>query len=104
MGVFLWVFLVTRLLREGPSNDDSFSDLRRRVSSYPDDLEKFFQSILGSADPFYHEKMAGTLLIARDVEESLATNMFMFHDYGYDDEGYALHDAADEELLDDNCW
>ncbi|KAI8659381.1 hypothetical protein NCS56_01155300 [Fusarium sp. Ph1] len=103
MGVFLWVFLVTRLLREGLSNDDSFSDLRRRVSSYPDDLEQFFKHILGFVDLFYHEKMAGTLMTARDAEEPLATEMFMFHDHEYDDEDYALRDPADHERLDNNC-
>ncbi|KAM0435131.1 hypothetical protein ACHAPT_003221 [Fusarium lateritium] len=100
MGVFLWVFLVTRLLREGLNNDDSFSDLRRRVSSYPEDLEKFFKHILASVEPFYHEKMAGTLMIALDAGAPLATEMFMFHDHEYDDQSYALHDPADDEWAD----
>ncbi|RSM10963.1 hypothetical protein CEP52_003201 [Fusarium oligoseptatum] len=103
MGVFLWVFLVTKYLREGLSNDDSFSDLRKRVSSYPDDLDKFFKQILESVDPFYNQKMASTLMIARDAGEPLATEMFMFHDYEYDDEDYALRSPTDQEWLDNNC-
>ncbi|UPK93501.1 hypothetical protein LCI18_004436 [Fusarium solani-melongenae] len=104
MGVFLWVFLVTKLLREGLSNDDSFSDLRRRVLSYPTDLEKFFKHILESVDPFYHEKMAGTLMIARDAEKPLDIEMFVFLDQEYDDESYALQPSAYHAWLDDDDY
>ncbi|RTE73858.1 hypothetical protein BHE90_011717 [Fusarium euwallaceae] len=104
MGVFLWVFLVTRLLREGLSNDDTFSDLKERVSSYPNDLEKFFKHILESVDSFYHEKMARTLMIARDAEEPLGVNMFVFLDQEYDDENYALHAPAYHAWLDDDNY
>ncbi|RSL46999.1 hypothetical protein CEP54_013617 [Fusarium duplospermum] len=101
MGVFLWVFLVTRLLREGLNNDDTFSDLQRRVSSYPDDLEEFFKHILSSVDSFYHEKMAGTLMVARDAKEPLEIEMFVFLDQEYDDENYALNPPAYHAWLDD---
>ncbi|KAH7263965.1 hypothetical protein B0J15DRAFT_489585 [Fusarium solani] len=104
MGVFLWVFLVTRLLREGLSNDDKFSDLKRRVSSCPDDLEDFFKHILASVDSFYHEKMAGTLMVARDAEEPLDVEMFVFLDQEYDDENYALHPPAYHAWLDDDNY
>ncbi|RSM14201.1 hypothetical protein CDV31_005537 [Fusarium ambrosium] len=102
MGVFLWVFLVTRLLREGLNNDDTFSDLQRRVSSYPDDLEEFFKHILSSVDPFYHEKMAGTLMVARDAKKPLRVEMFMFLDQEYDDESYALRPPVYDARFDDD--
>lgn len=104
MGVFLWVFLVTRLLREGLNNDDTFSDLKRRVSSCPDDLEEFFKHILASVDSFYHEKMAGTLMIARDAGEPLDIEMFVFLDQEYDDEDYALQPSAYHAWLDDDNY
>ncbi|KAF4977805.1 hypothetical protein FZEAL_5712 [Fusarium zealandicum] len=96
-GVFLWVFLVTRLLREGLSNDDTISDLMRRVSSFPADLHQFFRQILSSVDSFYHEKMAGMLLIARDADEPLPVPIFKYHELEYDDEGFALKEPT--ELL-----
>lgn len=102
MGVFLWVFLVTQLLREGLSNGDKSSDLERRVSRCPDDLGEFFKHILASVDSFYHEKMAGTLMVARDAGESLPTDMFRFHECEYDDEDYALYDPADHEWRNDD--
>jgi NACHT domain len=37
-GVFLWVYLVTRLLRNGLTEYDGFSDLQRRLESIPTDL------------------------------------------------------------------
>ncbi|RMI96603.1 hypothetical protein CDV36_016304 [Fusarium kuroshium] len=105
MGVFLWAFLVTRLLREGLNNDGTFSDLKRRVSSCPDDLEEFFdlffKHILASVDSFYHEKMAGTLMVARDAEEPLDIEMFVFLDQEYDDGNYALHPPAYRAWPDD---
>jgi hypothetical protein len=42
-GVFLWVFLVTRQLKDGFANHDSVSDLRKRLDSIPLDLEEFFK-------------------------------------------------------------
>jgi hypothetical protein len=96
-GVFLWVFLVTRLLREGITNDDSISDLQRRLSTFPADLEPFFKHILESVDPFYHEKMAGTLLLALHAEKPLQLEMYMFHDFEYEDEDYAFKEPS--ELL-----
>jgi hypothetical protein len=68
-GVFLWVYLVTRQLKEGLMNHDTASDLRKRLDSIPTDLEEFFKKIVDSVEPFYHDKMAGTLEIALAAEE-----------------------------------
>lgn len=89
-GVFLWVTLVVRLLREGLTNDDSMSDLRRMLSSFPADLKKFFRHILESVDPFYNDRMARTLQIALHADKPLFIEMFMFSDLEYDDDNYAF--------------
>lgn len=89
-GVFLWVTLVVRLLREGLTNDDSMSDLRRMLSSFPADLKKFFRHILESVDPFYNDRMTRTLQIALHADKPLFIEMFMFADLEYDDENYAF--------------
>jgi hypothetical protein len=90
-GVFLWVFLVTRLLRNGLTNDDSWSDLLKRLDSFPLDLEKFFRHILDSVEPFYHEKMAGALRLALATPEPFDVLVYHFHDRQYDDPSYALN-------------
>jgi hypothetical protein len=84
-GVFLWVFLVTRQLRNGLTNRDSFSDLCRRLQSIPIELEVFFQQILESVEPFYHEKMSTTLQMTIAAEEPLHAMAYDFHDQDYDD-------------------
>jgi hypothetical protein len=89
-GVFLWVFLVTRLLRNGLTEYDSFSDMRRRLENIPTDLEMFFKQILESVDPFYHEKMATTLQMALAARQPAPTAIYKFHDEEYEDEDYAL--------------
>ncbi|KAH8723590.1 hypothetical protein GQ44DRAFT_620065, partial [Phaeosphaeriaceae sp. PMI808] len=89
-GVFLWVFLTTRQLRNGLSEYDSFSDMRRRLENIPTDLENFFKQILESVEPFYHEKMATTLQLALAARQPLRAVIYNLHDEEYEDEEYAL--------------
>ena len=89
-GVFLWVFLVTRELREGITNYDSKADLWKRFERLPVDLEQFFKHIILSVEPFYHEKMAGALLIAMRAEAPLPIEIYTFQELEYSDEAYAL--------------
>lgn len=63
-GVFLWVFLVVRSLRSGLSNGDSATLLRQRLEEIPSDLEKFFEKIIDSVDPFYQQQMAAVFQVA----------------------------------------
>ncbi|KAG4285027.1 hypothetical protein FPRO06_06287 [Fusarium proliferatum] len=90
-GIFLWVFLVTRLLREGLSNDDSFTDLEKRLLSIPTELETFFRQILESVPSFYHEKMAGTLCVALYAREPLDSMIYSFVGEEYEDPNYFRH-------------
>ena len=89
-GVFLWIFLVTRLLRNGLTEYDSFSDMRKRLENVPTDLEMFFKQILESVEPFYHEKMATTLQIALALRQPAPVAIYRFHDEEHEDEDYAL--------------
>ena len=63
-GVFLWVRLVVRSLRDGITNEDSVSLLQERLRAIPSDLEEFFDQILGSVEEIYQSRMAGTFLAA----------------------------------------
>ncbi|KAI1658413.1 hypothetical protein F4813DRAFT_48238 [Daldinia decipiens] len=89
-GVFLWVFLVTRELRNGLTEYDSFSDMRRRLNNIPSDLEAFFKQILDSVEPFYHQKLATTLRIALTKGSSASFLIYSFHDDEDEDPDYAL--------------
>ncbi|KAI1359446.1 hypothetical protein F5Y08DRAFT_319691 [Xylaria arbuscula] len=95
-GVFLWVTLVVRLLREGLTNDDSLFDLQNRLSSLPTDLEDFFRHIIRTVDPFYTKKMAGSLSLALEAREPLCLEIYSFHDREYDhNENYAFENPTD---------
>jgi hypothetical protein len=89
-GVFLWVFIVTKLLREGLTNDDGFVDLLKRLEQFPSDLEPFFKHMLDSVEPFYHHKMSGSLQIAVLSEMALRYPFYSYHEKEYDDKDYAL--------------
>ncbi|XTI85064.1 hypothetical protein V2W45_1340058 [Cenococcum geophilum] len=89
-GVFLWVFLVTQLLRNGLTEYDNFSDMKKRLDSVPRDLEAFFKQILESVEPFYNQKMATTLKIALTAKQPALTAIYDFHEKEWEDEDYAL--------------
>lgn len=92
-GVFLWVFLVTKLLREGLTDGDSLGDLRARLNSFPADLELFFKQMLESVGPFYHKKMAAALRMAMEATSPLHPIIFALQEQEYDDENYAIHQS-----------
>lgn len=87
-GVFLWVFLVTKLLREGMTNRDRFSDLRRRLKSFPRELGPFFKQILDSVEPIYQQKTSSILQVALTAKKPLHMIMYDLHDLEHDDEYY----------------
>lgn len=89
-GVFLWVFMVTKNLRDGLNNDDSLADLQRRLNGFSSDLEQFFTTILNSVEPFYHQKMAGALSMTLEALMPLDLLIYHFHDLQYDNEDYAI--------------
>jgi len=89
-GVFLWVHLVTGMLYDGLTNDDSVADLWKRLESIPTDLKQFFRHILEAVEPFYHQKMAGALLITLTAPGPLPVEVYCFHDMEYTDEEFAL--------------
>lgn len=89
-GVFLWVVLVIKEIRESMSNYDSLEDLFRRVEGFPSDLGEFFQHILESVDPFYHAKMSTALQITLAAPQPLQLPIYYFHERVLTDPNYAL--------------
>lgn len=91
-GVFLWVFLVTKLLRESLTNRDGLFDLHRRLRIFPSELEPFFKNMLESVEPFYHSHMSTALQIATaSGERPLDFLIYHFHAQEYGDEDYATN-------------
>lgn len=111
-GVFLWVFLVTKLLREGLTNRDAFVDLRRRLESFPSELEPFFKTMLEAVDPFYYSHMSTALQIANaSISRRLTFLAYSFHFQEYEDSDYAINhpirvmnEAEVEEIRSNTSW
>lgn len=89
-GVFLWVFIVTGLLREGLDNGDNLSDLRLRLETFPTDLKRFFRDILEKIDSFYHTKVSAVLQIALAAEEPLNVSLYAFLEEEFENQDYAI--------------
>ena len=70
-GVFLWVRIVVSNLLRGLSNDDSLSDLQKRLESLPTSLTDYYQHIFNSIDDFYREETAEILLICLDAMDTV---------------------------------
>lgn len=63
-GVFLWVHLVVASLLAGMGFGDRVSDLQKRLDYLPSDLERLYDRILQSLDPFYLEHAAQLFKLA----------------------------------------
>ncbi|KAH8881303.1 hypothetical protein GQ53DRAFT_606013, partial [Thozetella sp. PMI_491] len=95
-GVFLWVFLVTRSLRDGLSNGDTVKELRDRLDSIPRDLEQLFRHMLDKVTPIYHSQMAEMLQIVLQAKEPLGLEVYAFQRFEYDDQDYAINMPVNE--------
>lgn len=68
-GVFLWVYLVVRSLREGLIEGDDFSTMRLRLQHFPADLGAYFGLMLSRIDPIYRETTGQSLKLAMLLQE-----------------------------------
>lgn len=105
-GVFIWVVLVIKEIRESMSNYDSLEDLFRRVEGFPSDLGEFFQHILESVDPFYHAKMSTALQLTLTATQPLQLPIYYFHERLLIDPNYALTLPIlqpSEEVAEERC-
>ncbi|KAB8230234.1 uncharacterized protein BDW43DRAFT_314106 [Aspergillus alliaceus] len=93
-GVFLWLVLVVRLLREGISNGDTLSFLQKRLRRIPGDLNMFFEYMLESLDPIYETCVSHIFTIALTAPEPLPLMVYTFVESELEDENYALVEGA----------
>lgn len=87
-GVFLWVFLVTKYLREGLDNGDTFGNLQAMLQAFHPELEPFFKQMLDSVTLFYHCQMAGLLRLSLVAQRPLNFMVYHFHDKEHDDDNF----------------
>ncbi|KAL2142950.1 hypothetical protein VTI28DRAFT_472 [Corynascus sepedonium] len=94
-GVFLWVFLVTRLLRDGLVDGDTWRQLQQRLNGLPTDLEPFFKQMLEVISPRYHQNMAHILRIAVNARQPLNLQFYQVLEYEEEDKDYALNKSTE---------
>ncbi|KAI0187863.1 hypothetical protein EV127DRAFT_139268 [Xylaria flabelliformis] len=102
-GVFLWVYLVVRDLLEGFSHSDTIRTMRKRLESFPAELEQFFQHMIDSVSPIYVPQMVRTLWLATSAPEPQFLMVYSLLDDASDDiaaftDGYSLKLMHDEEV------
>jgi hypothetical protein len=64
-GVFLWVVLVVRSLREGLAEGDRISDLQYRLDDIPEELNDLFKKMLGTLRPALFKRSSQLFQIFR---------------------------------------
>jgi len=89
-GVFLWVRLVVRSLRNGIINEDPVSILQERLRAIPSDLEDFFEQMILSVESIYRSRMASTFLAAIRSPRQLKLMHYYFLDQDYNDLGFDM--------------
>ena len=89
-GVFLWVRIVVSNLLRRLSNDDSLSDLQRRLESFPTTLTAYFQHMFDSIDGFYREETSEILLICLEGIQPLSLLALWFYEQERITPDYAL--------------
>ncbi|KAM7215643.1 hypothetical protein V8F06_008934 [Rhypophila decipiens] len=99
-GVFLWVTLVVKSLRDGLTNGDRIVDLERRLKAMPSDLEALLWRMIKSIDPLYKRKSSELLLIIGDGTYNVPAFLVDILDE-FDDNPEALANGVSCEILGD---
>lgn len=97
-GVFLWVHLVVASLLAGMGFGDRVSDLQKRLESLPSDLERLYDKILQSLDPFYLEHAAQLFKLVQESPEPPSLALLSFAD----EENLDIHANENLEALPQN--
>ncbi|KAL8718403.1 MAG: hypothetical protein Q9225_004461 [Loekoesia sp. 1 TL-2023] len=89
-GVFLWVRIVVSSLLRGLGNDDSLTDLHKRLQSFPTTLTAYFQHMFDCIEDVYQEEAAETLLICLEGLQPLSLLTLWYYEYEKKTSDYAL--------------
>jgi len=105
-GVFIWVVLVVKSLRDGLTHADRISDLERRLRAMPSDLEQLYHRMIQSVSPFYRQQSSELLIICSKepvMRAFQAINVNILDEF--DDNPTILTHGVESEILGDlNDW
>lgn len=100
-GVFLWVFLVVRSLKEGTLYSDSIDEMHHRLDTFPEDLEGFFKQMLYDIPAFYRQHTSITFKVALAAAAPLPLEIYGLVDELVKQPLFALSPFVEKELQDD---
>ncbi|KAI1740332.1 hypothetical protein F4680DRAFT_116318 [Xylaria scruposa] len=100
-GVFLWVYLVVRDLLEGFSHSDTIRTMRKRLETFPAELEQFFQHMIDSVSPIYVPQMVRTLWLATSAPEPQFLMVYSLLDDASDDITVFMDGRSPKRMYDD---
>lgn len=89
-GVWLWVYLVVRDLLRDLKGEEEFPLLQRRLDSFPNELEKYFQNIINRIDKIHHEETARIFLVAVTAVQPFPLLGLKYLSMEADDRDYAF--------------
>ncbi|KJX98415.1 hypothetical protein TI39_contig412g00036 [Zymoseptoria brevis] len=92
-GIFLWVFLVVRSLREGFGEGDGFEMMHQRVNGLPSELEEYYKRIFDDSGPVYQRDACRILKITAAFAAKGRTASFIVYwllKQGIDDQDFAF--------------
>ncbi|KAL1384551.1 hypothetical protein HDK64DRAFT_318196, partial [Phyllosticta capitalensis] len=90
-GVFLWVFLVVRMLLDGPEEGAGFRDLQRKLDSYPTELDGLFDRIYQTIKPEFRVDTARMLKICLQTRYQWSLVPFYLIDRLEEDPDYVFN-------------
>jgi hypothetical protein len=88
--VFLWVALVVRSLLNGLIDDNSISDMQRRLSFFPSDLDNFFQQMMDRIEEVYKPQAAKIFQMVTAARGSLSVYILKYLEMEEKDADYAV--------------
>jgi hypothetical protein len=87
-GVFLWVYLVVRSMKDGLVNADTITKLQERLRKLPSGLSEYFNYISGSVDEVYWEDTTKVFQMIVLAQHPLPPDVFTVLDE--DDPDYCI--------------
>ena len=101
-GVFLWVYLVVRVLLRGLRDCEKLASLREYVDIMPGDLSKYFRRILDQIDPQHRKGAAAMFSIVTYSSDPLSVLSLSFVDEEVTNFGLAkLPQMSDDQMLEE---
>lgn len=97
-GVFLWVVLVTKSLRDGFIDGDTFDDLQKRLQAMPTELEPFFMQMLKRVDAVHHGYMARMFHMALRAKRPEMLVVYAASEQELRDSNYAMRQQPDWDM------